>query len=335
MLDPHATHERLDRERRVVQCLGGVFGLALVVAVAALLAWTPPRAPLPAAPAPQVASPRGAPIPARDGTHEPEAPPRSEPAVSEPPARARRLDLHDLLPAAPPRSASPAREVPSTRPDDARGTGPPPPPRVDWELPFHALLGRLPAPQEREEIAVLERDARVAWFLARAEVYERWWSAELQDLGLIGGQRPIGPAWEQVPLDLQRGALTAEDAARRALHSPEWAARYLGREAHTTAILERVLGVKTGDPAWLPESLAAAHLYEGYEDTFLEQRGRSQQDVVRIASAHPGFRSALLDRAFKRLRDRDPTPAELDGALETVRQDPGSSFLVFVEWVCP
>ncbi len=200
------------------------------------------------------------------------------------------------------------------------------------ENAWRSLLGREPTDSERQSLNRLKGLELQAFFLGRDELYQRWWDAELQHLGLTGPHRPKGQPWDGLPGRLKAGRYSVQDAYYALLVGQSWNARYPGREAYVGAVLGRVLGPeKRLDPA-LRE--ASQRLYDGHESTLLGKRTKGQVGLVRVAVRHPEAKRYLLSRTYRVLMGTEPTPQLLEAALSKLTEDPRAFFGIMVGWAC-
>ena len=184
------------------------------------------------------------------------------------------------------------------------------------------LLGRPPDELETLAAAAEGRD-RLAARLVRAPGFaEEWYERELYYFLLIDNFRPSGGRFASLPVRLHRDELTFPEAVREIVASAPFSARNPGPDTFVTVVLEQLNGVRVQDAPKVLE--AGKRLYDGYDGTFLGRPGRSQSDVVRIATEDESFRRRFVSRLAAALFDSAPPDAELSAAAKRIHDDPAA-----------
>ncbi len=192
-------------------------------------------------------------------------------------------------------------------------------------------LQRGPSPGERAAYVGADLAAVLPRLLGSREAMTAWFEEELYYFLLIDNFRPRGEGVDRVPLQLQRGELTARDALAEILLSTGFSQRNPGNDTFVTVVLEQCLGYTVQDRRTKPILEAGKRLYDGRKARFLGEEGQNQADVIRIVLAHADCARHLLDRHHRRLLDA-PLPKDAPEVAE-VQADWRTFFAVLGRWL--
>jgi len=165
------------------------------------------------------------------------------------------------------------------------------------------LLGRPPLPAEREEW--IDKDLRdfLKETTSSLEFWEHWLEEQLYYFLLIDNFRPETEGVQAVPSKMVEGRLDPREAVHRIVLSPSFEMRNPGADTFVTVVMEQLAGMRVQKK---PRDLEIGKaLYDGKPGVFLEHRGNSQADVVKICVESKDFAREFIAREYGRMMHRD------------------------------
>ena len=193
------------------------------------------------------------------------------------------------------------------------------------------VLGRPPFRAEWERWLGRPRAAWVEAHVGGFEFWRQWLDAELYTLLLIDEFRPPTEqvdAWAQ---DLTDGRVGALEVLHLILLSTEFDRRNPGADTFVTVVMEQLLQVTVQDQK--RELERGKKIYDGRPGVFLDERGGSQADVVRIAMADPRTARNLVARTHRRLLHAELDEEQLAEAGERIEAGRGAFPHVVAGWL--
>jgi hypothetical protein len=192
------------------------------------------------------------------------------------------------------------------------------------------LLGRPPLPVEEERW--LGRDLReyVGEATASLEFWEHWLDEQLYFFLLIDNFRPETEGVRAVPAKMVEGRLDPREALHRVVLSPSFEMRNPGADTFVTVVMEQLAGMRVQKKA--RELEIGKALYDGRPGVFLEHRGDSQSDVVRICIESKEFAREFIAREYERLVHREGPKKALGSWSIGFHREPAAYRGLVREW---
>lgn len=225
------------------------------------------------------------------------------------------------------------------RTDDELRTGAPPQHPLQGRLlraAFQDLFGRPPLAEERERwggrgvrelldaIEAVDSPEAVAF-------WNHWFEEQLYYFFLIDNFRPASERVLAAPADLAAGRIGVQDAIHRIALCSAFNGRNPGADTFVTVVMEQLLGITVREDR--RELEVGKVLYDGGNGTFLDQRGNSQADVVRIAIEDRRFLRRLVEREYRRIVRGDPSGREISGWARELDKGPLGYLALVREWM--
>jgi hypothetical protein len=182
------------------------------------------------------------------------------------------------------------------------------------------LLGRPPLPEERE--AWSDKDLRdfLKETTSGREFWNHWLEEQLYFFLLIDNFRPVNEGVQMVPKKMFEGRLNPREAVHRIVLSPSFEMRNPGADTFVTVVMEQLAGMRVQKK--LRDLEIGKALYDGKPGTFLEHRGDSQADVVKICVESKEFAREFVAREYTRMVHRDGSKKSLATWSRTFHKEP-------------
>jgi len=184
------------------------------------------------------------------------------------------------------------------------------------------LLGRPPLPAEREKW--IDKDLRdfMKESTASLEFWEHWLEEQLYYFLLINNFRPESEGVQAVPVKMAEGRLNPRQAVHRIVLSPSFEMRNPGADTFVTVVMEQLAGMRVQKKT--RELEIGKALYDGNPGVFLEHRGDSQADVVKICVESREFAREFIAREYERMVHKEGLAKSLSSWSRTFHREPVS-----------
>jgi hypothetical protein len=194
------------------------------------------------------------------------------------------------------------------------------------------LTGR--SPLDAELVASFGRPrSQFVRELSRSLVaWEGFYEEELFYFLLVDNFRPSTDGFLAMPRMLAEGSLSVREALRQVVSSQFFNARNPGNDTFVTVVLEQLIGITVQKEVATLE--AGKKMYDGYSTHFLQEKGSTQADLVRIAVDDERFEPFLLERRFTQVFGEAPPRKNLAEDAARLRQDPLAWPEIVSSWLC-